>query len=189
MIKFLSSNQIRELDAYTIQHELIASIDLMERACRAFCDWYAQHFDESNKIGIVCGTGNNGGDGLGIARLLHDWGYPVKVWIIQGTVAESDDFKFNRDRLQDKIEVVQIHSQASSDLFIGCDVLIDAIFGSGLSRPFKEFMPTLLNRSTKPMPSGLLLIFHQACLLIAHLPEQSSGHTTPFHFSCQSWRL
>lgn len=134
MLKVLNTNQIKELDAYTIQHEPVTSIDLMERACRGFCSWYLQHFDESKRIGIVCGTGNNGGDGLGVARLLFERGYAVKVWVVRGEVAESVDFSKNFERLPEAIEVNQIIAETESGLFEGCDVLIDAIFGSGLSR-------------------------------------------------------
>ncbi|MFN3841284.1 MAG: NAD(P)H-hydrate dehydratase [Cyclobacteriaceae bacterium] len=163
MIKILSSTQIRQLDAYTIQHESIASIDLMERACRAFCAWYMHHFDETKKIGIVCGTGNNGGDGLGIARLLYDWGYPVKVWVIDGGIAESGDFKINLERLRGKIDVAKINLRPGSDLFAGCDVLIDAIFGTGLSRPVDGIYQQVIEqinltegiRIAVDIPSGL----------------------------------
>src|SRR5688500_14107462 len=103
MLKILNTKQIKELDAYTIQHEPIASIDLMERACRAFTDWFIQYIETSKKIGIVCGTGNNGGDGLGIARMLKDWNYPVKVWIVRGLVPESEDFKKNFTRISKEI--------------------------------------------------------------------------------------
>src|SRR5258708_13958490 len=80
MLKILSTRQVKELDQFTIEHEPIAPIDLMERACHAFIHWFVQHVRLEKKIGIICGTGNNGGDGLGIARLLNDKGYSVKVW-------------------------------------------------------------------------------------------------------------
>ena len=66
MLKILTAAQIKALDAYTIEEGSIASIDLMERACRAFLNWFVDHFDSHNRIGIICGTGNNGGDGLGV---------------------------------------------------------------------------------------------------------------------------
>jgi hydroxyethylthiazole kinase-like uncharacterized protein yjeF len=135
MIKILSPKQIKELDAYTIQHEPIPSIDLMERACRAFVNWFVQRIDATKKIGIVCGTGNNGGDGLGIARLLDEWGYAVKVWIVRGLVPESSDFKINLERIRNKLSIVDIVSASDQGLFADRNVLIDAIFGSGLSRP------------------------------------------------------
>jgi hydroxyethylthiazole kinase-like uncharacterized protein yjeF len=135
MIKILSPKQIKELDAYTIQHEPIPAIDLMERACRAFVTWFVQRIDATKKIGIVCGTGNNGGDGLGIARLLDEWGYPVKVWIVRGLVPESSDFKTNLERIRNRLSIADIISASDQGLFADRDILVDAIFGSGLSRP------------------------------------------------------
>jgi hydroxyethylthiazole kinase-like uncharacterized protein yjeF len=135
MIKILSTKQIKDWDVATIAQEPIASIDLMERASRAFVNWFVQKFDASKKIGIVCATGNNGGDGLAIARLLKDWGFAVKVWIVKGLVPQSDDFKINFERINGKIEIFEIFKDSDQGLFDDRDVLIDAIFGSGLSRP------------------------------------------------------
>src|SRR5688572_24991388 len=108
MLKILNTSQIKQLDEYTIRHEPIESIDLMERACRAFVSWFSLHFDSSKTVGVVCGTGNNGGDGLGIARLLLESGYSVKVWIVRGSVSESKDFKINLDRLRKKAVISEI---------------------------------------------------------------------------------
>lgn len=131
MLKILDIAQVRELDQHTIQHEPIASIDLMERACRAFVQWFVLHFGPDKRVGVVCGTGNNGGDGLGIARLLVNGGFVVKVWIVRGG-KESPDFQTNLFRLKEIITPADFQSGEHVD---DCDVLIDAIFGSGLTRP------------------------------------------------------
>lgn len=170
MIKILSSDQIKAWDAYTIQNEPIASIDLMERACLAFVTWFVERYDASNKIGIVCGTGNNGGDGLGIARLLNDWNYPVKVWIVRGSVSESIDFLVNLKKLATKISISEITTDADCKLFADRTILIDAIFGSGLNRPLEgvyEKVVDCLNRSPKvkiavDVPSGLRIDQHSS---------------------------
>src|SRR5690242_11566794 len=99
-MKILSAKQIRELDAYTIAHTPIASIELMERACRAFTAWFVEHFYGQQRVGIVCGTGNNGGDGMGIARLLREQGYDVTCWMIKGNMPATEDFKTNLSRAQ-----------------------------------------------------------------------------------------
>src|SRR6476620_8973387 len=129
MIKLLNTKQIKEWDAYTIANEPVASVDLMERASRAFVNWFVQKFDASKKVGIVCATGNNGGDGLAIARMLSDWGYPVKVWIVKGLVPHSEDFKINFDRVNGKLDIAEIFTESDQGLFADRDVLIDAIFG------------------------------------------------------------
>lgn len=164
MLKILSTSQIKELDSYTIAHEPIASIDLMERACRAFTSWFTEHFDESHRVDVVCGTGNNGGDGLGIARMLYELGYPVKVFIVKGGVRESEDFLINRKRLPQQIHVTEINHNPDEGLFNRCDVLIDALFGSGLSRPVEGIYAEVIRlmnladvvRVAVDIPSGLL---------------------------------
>ncbi|HEX5172388.1 MAG TPA: NAD(P)H-hydrate dehydratase [Cyclobacteriaceae bacterium] len=168
MLKILNTGQIRALDAYTIEHEPILSIDLMERACRAFVSWFVERFDVSNKVGIVCGTGNNGGDGLGVARLLFEWGYPVKVWIVKGSVPESIDFASNLKKISNHVEVNEITTAADRGLFHDRDVLIDAIFGSGLSRPAEGIYSQAIQclnetkacRVAIDIPSGLMADAH-----------------------------
>lgn len=135
MTPILTTSQTRELDAYTIANEPISSIDLMERASREFVSWVVQRVDVHKKVGVVCGTGNNGGDGLAIARLLSDWAYDVKVWIVKGPASSTDDFKKNLQRAAGRFDIAEITTEADQGLFTDRDVLIDAIFGSGLSRP------------------------------------------------------
>jgi hydroxyethylthiazole kinase-like uncharacterized protein yjeF len=134
MIKILSTNQIRELDAYTIQHRPIASIDLMESACHAIFTWLSQNYYPTTKVAVICGTGNNGGDGLGVARLLKEAGFSVDVCVVRDNVPESADFKTNLERLSAKIEVKNLNDQIPPGLFADATVILDAIFGSGLSR-------------------------------------------------------
>lgn len=182
MIKILSAQQIRELDAYTIKHEPIPSIDLMERACRAFCSWFTTHFDTHYAVGIVCGSGNNGGDGLGIARMLLDWNYSVKVWVVEGAGRESLDFKTNLQRLKEKTQIQSISKQYDKGLFAGCDVLIDALFGSGLSRPVEGVSAEVINcmnqadaiRIAVDTPSGLMADTPSAGVII------KADHTVSF---------
>lgn len=71
-MKILSVNQIKEADQYTINKEPIASINLMERAAAACVDWIIARYDISFEFKIICGLGNNGGDGLAIARMLAE---------------------------------------------------------------------------------------------------------------------
>lgn len=167
MQKILSASQIKLLDQYTIDHEPISSIQLMERACKAFVEWFVIHVPADHKIGIVCSTGNNGGDGLGIARLLHEWHYSVTVWIVRGEMKESEDFKINRQQLPEKVEVKEIKSPEANS-FQHCEIIIDAIFGTGLSRPasgiYKDIIDQV-NQSTAriisvDVPSGLQIDHH-----------------------------
>ncbi len=69
-MKILNANQIRDAEAFTIKNVPIASIDLMERAALVCFDWIVEKYNTSFHFKIMCGIGNNGGDGLAIARLL-----------------------------------------------------------------------------------------------------------------------
>lgn len=157
-MKILSVQQIRKLDEFTIENEPIASIDLMERAARAFFTWFLEQFDSKNKILICCGTGNNGGDGLAVARLLIDQNYKVSVLVIGDVTTASKDFKTNFERLP-----IDVITYTEGQTLPDSDVIIDAVFGSGLSRPAERNYANLilsmnLSRSTIvsiDIPSGL----------------------------------
>ena len=173
MIKILSTPQIKELDAFTIAAEKMGSIDLMERACVAFTHYFAQKFDASKSILIVCGTGNNGGDGLGIARLLFLKSYRVKVYIIQGSASSSSDFKENLSRLPAPIEKVMI-SQDDLINFPEFDIIIDALFGSGLNKVLEGIYAKAVEainsknavRIAVDIPSGLFSDLHSSGAIV-----------------------
>ena len=135
-MKILNVDQIRALDQATIQHEPIAPINLMERAALAFVDWYADRFDPKTLTKIFCGLGNNGGDGLAIARLLLEREYPIEVYVVRYAPRESDDFMHNHRRLKLITEEIR-YVELSHDMptLRHNEVVIDAILGSGLSRP------------------------------------------------------
>ncbi len=182
MVKILSAKQIQALDQFTIEHEPIASIDLMERACLAFTDWFVQHFRTEKKIGIVCGPGNNGGDGLGIARILNGLGYTLKVWIVREGRKETENFKKNLERIRGKISLYEIAKESDQGLFKGCDLLIDGLFGTGLSRPLEGIFAQVVScinqfagvRIAVDMPSGLFADSP------SHGPVVQAHHTVSF---------
>lgn len=158
MKKIVTSEQMRAADAQAITNEPVESIDLMERASSRFVTAFCELFDLSVKVLILAGPGNNGGDGLAIARLLNSKGFHVKVGM-SSTSNLSADCEENLKRLSlplDKISGSTINSNF--------DVLIDALFGSGLNRPlegeFREIVE-LVNKSDVPVvsvdiPSGLM---------------------------------
>jgi ADP-dependent NAD(P)H-hydrate dehydratase / NAD(P)H-hydrate epimerase len=158
-MKILSVDQIRKLDAFTIENEPIASIDLMERASMAFVEWFVDRYNTDEKIAVFCGTGNNGGDGLAISRLLLTRGYNVEVLIVGNTENGSEDFKINLKRLGINPIVISDKQPDLSEY----SVIIDAIFGSGLSRPaegiYAEVIDNINQSSAEvvavDMPSGL----------------------------------
>ena len=137
MLPLLLSDQIRQADAFTIANEPITSIDLMERASKAFVGWFINHFPDKNQaISFYCGTGNNGGDGLAIARLLNDHQYKkLSVKIARFSEKQTGDFSSNLQRLkQAGIHIIQINKGAALPPDEGT-ILIDALLGSGLNKP------------------------------------------------------
>jgi NAD(P)H-hydrate epimerase len=140
-MKILSTQQTREADAYTIEQEPILSIDLMERASRRFVTWFVKEFpkDKYLAISVICGKGNNGGDGLAIARLLQQLEYDVAVFIVDLSDQTTQDFESNLERVEQleklqKLEVRTVNSLEDMPIFGAEEILIDAILGSGLSR-------------------------------------------------------
>ena len=146
-MKILSIPQIREADEYTIKNEPIASIDLMERAATECYKWIKKRLKPSKKISLFCGIGNNGGDGLVIARLLHNKGFHVEVNIIRFSDKCSDDFKANEERLKEfhNLKVNNIAEDTALPKVEDDNVVIDAIFGSGLARPVKGFIADVVD--------------------------------------------
>jgi len=164
-MKILAVENIREADKYTIKNEPITSIDLMERAAHQLYRWIKKRIHKYQPIKIYAGLGNNGGDGLVLARLLGEKGYEVQVFIINYADNRSEDFKINLNRLE-KLEDVTIEMiEKTSDIrdISEEDVVVDAIFGSGLTRPVTDLIGDVIkfiNSSgaitiAVDMPSGL----------------------------------
>ncbi len=135
--KLFSAEQIRKADAYTIQHEPIASVDLMERAAMACFNWIKEQGFRQMAIHIFCGTGNNGGDGLALTRLLLDASYEVSAYIVRYSNKSSEDFNSNEKRLKEIYakHISEIHTGDSFPAIHKNDLVIDALFGTGLSKP------------------------------------------------------
>ncbi len=136
-MKILTVGQIREADVYTIAKEPIASVDLMERAATKCFNWLIQHYGRNKNYKIFCGTGNNGGDGLVIARLLSEKNVAVETFVVRISEKCSEDFTINHQRLKkiNKIKISDIRTDIEIPGIDKNDIVIDAIFGSGLSKP------------------------------------------------------
>jgi hydroxyethylthiazole kinase-like uncharacterized protein yjeF len=156
--KIPSSNQIKLWDRFTIINEPIESINLMERAAIAFVKALIGRLDEDDSICVICGSGNNGGDGFAIARLLRSFGYDVDAFYIQTSEKPAPDCLTNMERLD-------YFSAISEELPVLSfyNLIVDGIFGSGISRPIEGLaarLITSMNQSEVPicsidMPSGL----------------------------------
>lgn len=134
-MKFFNTPIIKAIDAYTIENEPVASIDLMERAARAMADAILERY-AGRSFAVFAGPGNNGGDGLAVARMLHNAGCGVSVWLINPKGKLSPDCAVNLERLQGTgVPVVQVADSFSMPTINSDSIIIDALFGSGLDRP------------------------------------------------------
>ncbi len=135
-MKIFTTKQIAAIDQFTIQQEPIASIDLMERAALQIVNWLIQHLSNEKKIIFFAGPGNNGGDALAIARMMAEHDYTCEVYLVdfgkqlQGESAEN----WNRLKDQGKVRLTRIESQESIPMIANDAVVVDGLFGSGLSR-------------------------------------------------------
>lgn len=138
----------READAYTIENEPISSVDLMERAATQIYFWLMRNLKSKEvSIKIFCGMGNNGGDGLVLARLLATQDIYAQVFILHVSENFSHDCEVNYERLK-AIPEVPMYGVFSKDDFPNIDdndIIIDALFGSGLNRPLDGVAAELVN--------------------------------------------
>ncbi len=171
-MKILSIDNVQEADNYTIKHEPIKSIDLMERASLQLFKWMKKRLKKSSSIVIFAGPGNNGGDGLALARMLLNANYNVEVKVVKFTDKFSGDFKTNLNRLKE-IEgfiIDEIDDIKKLNNLADNNVIVDAIFGSGLSRPVEGLAADVIHfinnqscvRIAIDVPSGLFADKHSA---------------------------
>lgn len=162
-MKVFKTSQIKGIDAYTIENEPIESIDLMERAASALFNWFKNRYHKNRRIMIFCGPGNNGGDGLALARQLISAGFDTHCFYLKAKTY-SQDFSTNLQRLKNLTNGLhQITSETDFPEITSDDILVDALYGSGLSRPIDGIAAELVEHinSSKAkviaidIPSGL----------------------------------
>jgi len=147
-MKILPIDKIRAADAYTIEHEPIPSIDLMERAATQLFKWITKHVDKTHPFSIFAGPGNNGGDGLALGRMLAEADYKVEAYIIRYTDKTSEDFQVNFERAV-QLQSISVYDIRKIEDFPEIEdesVVIDAIFGSGLTRPINGFIAEIIEK-------------------------------------------
>lgn len=162
-MKVFKTSQIKSIDAYTIEHDPIDSLDLMERAATAIYSWFRNKYNKNRRIKIFCGPGNNGGDGLALARLLINAGFNTHCFYLKAK-AYSPDFSTNLQRLKDLASDLRLIAHESEFPVINSDdLLVDALYGSGLSRPVDGLAAQLIEHINSSgakviaidIPSGL----------------------------------
>lgn len=166
-MKIFNTKEIYEADKFTLVKQQISADDLMERAAIQVFNWmHTRLAGNLSPIHVFCGVGNNGGDGLVLARHLHQYGYRVAVHIIEFSGSRSAEFSTNLDRLRDvdvcpnfldeKSKIPDLEKEA---------FIVDAIFGIGLKRDVAPWVIKIfqeINRSkalvlSVDIPSGLFM--------------------------------
>ena len=168
-MKIFSAAQIREADQYTIEHLPISSLQLMEKAAIQCTQWLTSEYGKNlHSFHIICGTGNNGGDGLAIARLLRQLGFDAHAYLLHYSDKASGDNKANQAALQQQFAdaLTILHNAGDLPELPASAVIVDAIFGTGMSRPLEGWVADVVRKinelgNTHPivaidLPSGLL---------------------------------
>ncbi|MDX1283607.1 MAG: NAD(P)H-hydrate epimerase, partial [Draconibacterium sp.] len=165
-MKLFTTRQIAELDSYTIENEPIADIDLMERASLQITNWIVQNFSTERKMMFFVGPGNNGGDALAIARQLADFDYLCELYLMDFGKELKGSPKINWNRLveQEKVKLKRLNSIDEFPNISETDIIIDGLFGSGLTRPLDGLPKELVNKLNQlintiiaiDIPSGLM---------------------------------
>lgn len=137
--------KIQEWDQFTIKNDPISSINLMEKASINFVSWFTRKFDARNKVQIFAGAGNNGGDALAIGRLLRDLNYHVDIFHIQFSSNLSEDCSINLNRLEGEYKTITSIQNINSISAKG-DIIIDGLFGSGLTRNLEGDYKSLIEK-------------------------------------------
>lgn len=147
MKKIFSAETTRMWDFATIKERHISSLKLMENAAEALTEAFTARWNTDHPVIVFAGSGNNGGDGLAMARMLSMKGYVVKLYLFQFSNSLSSDTAENIKRLPEEVDFIPVNStdeitriftnlQESDLLYIPpYPIVIDALFGSGLNRP------------------------------------------------------
>jgi len=166
-MKIFTSAQIHELDKYTIEHEPIKSIDLMERAAKALTHSIMEQWSNHTPVVVFAGPGNNGGDALAVARLLFAENYQVKVVLFNISNHLSEDCATNKQRLLDMKQFkdfTEVTATFEPPELTAETLVVDGLFGSGLNKPLAGGFASLIkyiNQSPSKVvsidvPSGLM---------------------------------
>lgn len=156
----LTADEIKAIDDFTINTIGIPSLVLMERAALEVTESITRDFDHHD-ITVICGTGNNGGDGIAIGRLLHQMGKQVSLYLVGDFSQASKETKV---QLQIAKQLKMTISESSADFMVDSQsLIIDALFGIGLNREVEEPQLSIINKiNTLPnnsvavdIPSGL----------------------------------
>lgn len=165
-MKIFPSNSIKQLDAYTIEHEPIASIDLMERAAQALTEAICEGWGKETPVTVFAGPGNNGGDALAVARMMAEKGYQVAIYLFNPKGDLTPNCLINKElvEMMSEVEFHEISTQFVPPTLTTQHLVVDGLFGSGVNKPLAGGFAAVvkfINASDATivsidMPSGLM---------------------------------
>ncbi|MDD5039264.1 MAG: NAD(P)H-hydrate dehydratase [Dehalococcoidales bacterium] len=181
MLKILTVEQMRQVEQDCGKVGLPTTM-LMENAGKAVAEEVSRILGNINKqnILVLVGPGNNGGDGLVAARYLHDWGAKVSLYLFGQRTPDDPNLKLVRDRSLPSLEAMRDEKMEGLDnLLASADAVIDAIFGTGKSRPLDDIYVRVLNRvaEAKEKRPGL-------CIIALDLPSGLNADSGAVDPSC-----
>ena len=140
----VDSDKMKKIDKYTMEVIKVPPLVLMERAAMELASLIKQKIKKEDRILVVCGPGNNGADGVAAGRILFLQGYQVAILLPFDTNGCSDQMK-----LQLTIANNLGISIDNSNRLCEYNIIIDAFFGIGLSKPVLGYFQILLRKSTR----------------------------------------
>ncbi len=175
-MKIFTANQIYKADAFTLEKQDIASDELMERAAVQIFNWMDSRMQGAPvKIHLFCGIGNNGGDGIALARHLQEHGYNIEVFVVNYSDKRSKDFLLNLERLKDrKVWPTFLSLDCELPKIGKDDIIVDAIFGIGLNRAPDKWVVNLIQHLNKS-ETFILAIDIPSGLYVDKYPENTNG--------------
>ena len=159
-MKILTGSQIREADQYTIEHEPIESLALMERASEVIAQWICNNIPQEQPLAFFIGKGNNGGDGLAVARMLHNVGYSCSVYVLFDKRQLSVECRYNLERLPHGVRVQGMDRVEVAEDAVAIDALLGTGVRGGLSEPVRGAIALVNELGCRvisiDLPSGML---------------------------------
>ncbi len=200
-MKIFTAQQLHQADQQTLKAQDISALDLMERAATDAYQQLEKRSREKSVIKLFCGIGNNGGDGLVIARKLAEKRRNIEVFIVEYSPKHSPEFTANLKRLKKRVpadKIKWLHKERHLPEIDPEEVVVDAVFGIGLNRPLPDWVSELVRhlnnkscyRIAIDLPTGLfsnrvpkrgeqvlqadLTLTFQSPKLVFYLPETSA---------------
>lgn len=175
-MKIFTKQQIYNADKFTIAKQGISSDILMERAAAQIFEWMHTRLQGAQvKIHLFCGIGNNGGDGIALARHLLEQEYNISVYVVNYSEKRSKDFLINLDRLKERKEWPDfLDSDCEFPQIGGEDIVVDAIFGIGLNRTPERWVANLIAHINSAM-AFVLAVDIPSGLFMDRLPEEEDA--------------